>query len=67
MSQLPKKKDRSGPLAGVAVAACFVSAYGFSHQSALFMWVLPVALVAATAAWAYWPRRPSEDPTPPGA
>jgi hypothetical protein len=63
MDPVEKKKDRSGALAGAAVAACFVSAYGFSHQSALFQWVLPVALVAATALWAHWPRRSAEPTT----
>jgi hypothetical protein len=67
MSQSPKKKDRSGPLAGVAVAACFVSAYGFNSQSALFMWVLPAALVGLTALWAYWARRREEQTTRLGA
>jgi hypothetical protein len=63
MNQAPKKKDRSGPLAGAAVAACFVSAYGFNNQSALFTWVLPIALVGLTALWSHWPRR-SEEQSP---
>lgn len=63
MDRVGKQKDRSGALAGVAVAACFVSAYGFSHQRAFFQWVLPVVLVGATALWAYWPRRPMERTT----
>lgn len=60
MTQLQKKKDRSGPLAGVGIAACFISAYGFSNESPLFMWMLPTALVGLTAVWAYWPHRPAE-------
>jgi len=61
MNQLTnKKKDRNGPLAGVAVAACFLSAFGFSYQNVLLMWMLPVALVGLTAIWAYWPHRPAE-------
>jgi hypothetical protein len=67
MDLVEKKKDRSGALAAAAVAACFVAAYGFSHKSALFQWVLPVLLVGATALWAYWPRRPGEQTTRQGA
>jgi hypothetical protein len=60
MAELPKKIDRSGPLAGVAIAACFVAAYGFSNQNAFLMWVLPAGLIGPAAIWAYWPHRPME-------
>jgi hypothetical protein len=63
MNQVSKKRDRSGPLAGAAVTACFVSAYGFSNDSALFIWVLPTVLVGLTAVWSYWPNRPVEETT----
>jgi hypothetical protein len=50
-----KKPDRStAPMLGV-LAACIASAYGFTSESALWRWGIPLALVASGFLWAFRP------------
>jgi hypothetical protein len=51
-----KKKDRSTTPIVALLIGCFLSAYGYSRQSALFLWMIPLGLVAAAMLWSYWPR-----------
>lgn len=51
-----KKPDRSTVPMLALLVACVVAAYGFSSESALWRWQMPLALVVFGAAWAFWPR-----------
>jgi len=52
----PKKNERMNAVWIACFVACFLFAYGFSNQNALFQWKLPLALVLATGIWALLPR-----------
>jgi hypothetical protein len=53
----PKKSPRSNLIVSSLVLSCVSFAYGFSNQSALFQWAIPLAIPLLAAAWAYRPRR----------
>jgi hypothetical protein len=56
LAQTTKKKDRSNLIVGSGVLSCLSFAYGFSNQSTLFQWVIPVAIPLLAAAWSFRPR-----------
>ena len=68
MAQKNKKTDRTNLIVGSCVASCISFAYGFSNHSAIFQWLIPVAIPILAAAWAFRPRsagrrgRPSQSP-----
>jgi hypothetical protein len=51
-----KKKDRSNAPVVAGIASCILSVYGFSNENALFLWVIPLALMSTSTLWAFWPR-----------
>ncbi|HSF01540.1 MAG TPA: hypothetical protein VLA62_00930 [Solirubrobacterales bacterium] len=56
MAKVHKKQDRTSVLVGAVLIATFLSAWGFKGGNPLFVWQLPLAIVAAGAAWTWWPR-----------
>jgi hypothetical protein len=60
-----KKKDRSNVPIVAGLIGCVLSAYGFSRQNPLFLWMIPLALVGVALLWAFWPR-PAERSRPSG-
>lgn len=61
MAPNPKKTDRSNLIIGSCVLSCLSFAFGFSNQSAIFQWVVPIAIPLLAAAWAYRPRTTGQE------
>jgi hypothetical protein len=57
------KKDRTTLPMLAGLAGCGMAAYGFSRQSALFLWMLPLGLLSLSLLWVFWPRPGGRSPS----
>jgi hypothetical protein len=58
-----KKASRANPIIYAGLLGCVSFTYGFSNANPLFVWMLPLALVAVGAAWAFRPRSTGDGST----